>query len=158
MKFSTKKNRRSIILEDKEQLPIWKVNSQVNIGNILDVTNDLLALSKTVQYVKTEKKNVACFAGLALVLFRRTGVQWRFWTYLAAIYGTQLSYIFKISSIANEKPSISIEIPSILIEILGFVFRNFEILGYVEFEILGISSEILNSRYPDDDYILGYCY
>ena len=53
--------------------------------------------------------------------------------------------------ILNEKPSISIEIPSISIENLGFrskykVFRirNFEILGFShpELEIIGISCEI----------------
>ena len=62
-----------------------------------------------------------------------------------------MSHIFEIISISNEKPSISIEIPSILLENLGFRskylvfrFRNFEILDFwhLEFEILGISSEI----------------
>ena len=66
-------------------------------------------------------------------------------------YGIRLSHIFEITTISNEKPSISIEIPSISIKNLGFrskyqVFRirNFEILGFshLEFEILGISSEI----------------
>ena len=64
-----------------------------------------------------------------------------------------MSHIFEIPSISNEKPSVSIEIPSIWIENLGFRskyevfrFRNFEILGFshLEFEILGISSEILS--------------
>ena len=54
--------------------------------------------------------------------------------------------IFEIRSISNEKLGISIEIPSISIENLEFLFRirNFEILGFshLEFEILGISSEI----------------
>ena len=63
-------------------------------------------------------------------------------------YGIRLSHIFEIPSISNEKPSISIIIPNILIENLGirskywvFQFRNFEILGFsrLEFEILGIS-------------------
>ena len=66
-------------------------------------------------------------------------------------YGIRLSHIFGLPSISSEKPSISIEMPSISIENLGFRskywvfrFRNFEILGFshLEFEILGISSEI----------------
>ena len=62
-----------------------------------------------------------------------------------------MSHIFEITRISNEKPSISDEIPNILIENLGFrsnyytIFRiiNFEILGFphLEFVILGISSE-----------------
>ena len=64
------------------------------------------------------------------------------------IYRIQLSHIFEIPSISNEKPSISIKIPSILIENLEFqlkyqVFpvRKFEILDFShpEFEIRGIS-------------------
>ena len=35
-------------------------------------------------------------------------------------YGVLLAHIFKILGISNEKPSISIEIPSILIKNLGF--------------------------------------
>ena len=35
-------------------------------------------------------------------------------------YGILLSHIFKILGISNEKPSISIEIPSALIKNLGF--------------------------------------
>ena len=62
-----------------------------------------------------------------------------------------LSLIIKAPGISNEKHSISIEIPSISIENLGFwskyqVFRvnNFEILGFShrEFEVIRISSEI----------------
>ena len=62
-----------------------------------------------------------------------------------------MSHISETPSISNVKPSLSIKIPSTLIENLGFrskylVFRikNFEILGFshLEFEILGISSEI----------------
>ena len=35
-------------------------------------------------------------------------------------YGIRLSHIFEIPSISNEKPSISIKVPSILIENFGF--------------------------------------
>ena len=35
-------------------------------------------------------------------------------------YGIRLSHIFEIPSISNEKPSISIKIPSVLIKNLGF--------------------------------------
>ena len=62
------------------------------------------------------------------------------------LWNTYDSHIFGIPSISNEKPGISIEIPSsISIENLGFrlehyVFRikNFEILGFshLEFDIL----------------------
>ena len=45
-----------------------------------------------------------------------------------------MSHIFEIPSISNEKAGISIEIPSISIEILGF--------SHLEFEILGILCEI----------------
>ena len=66
-----------------------------------------------------------------------------------------MSHIFKIPSILNEKLSISIEIPSISIENLGFRskyyvlrIRYFEILGFshLEFEMLGISIEVLSFR------------
>ena len=55
-----------------------------------------------------------------------------------ALYGIRLSHIFEISSISNEKSSISIEILKV------FRIRNFEILGFshFEFEILRTSSEI----------------
>ena len=36
------------------------------------------------------------------------------------MYGIRLSHNFEIPGILNEKPSISMEIPSILIENLGF--------------------------------------
>ena len=39
------------------------------------------------------------------------------------ICGIQLSHIFEIPSISNEKPSISIKIPSILIENLEFQLK-----------------------------------
>ena len=39
---------------------------------------------------------------------------------LAGNHGMRLSHIFEIPSISNEKPSIPIEIPSILIEHLEF--------------------------------------
>ena len=76
------------------------------------------------------------------------------------MYGIQMLHISEIPSISNKKritsnkkPSISIKIPNILIERLGFqlkyqVFRikNFKILGFsrLEFEILGILSETPN--------------
>ena len=78
-------------------------------------------------------------------------VHWYFEEYLLGLYRIRLSHIFEISSISNEKPSISREMASISTKNLGFqskceVFRirNFEILGFshLEFEILGISSEI----------------
>ena len=53
-------------------------------------------------------------------------------------YGMWLSHIFKIPNISNEKPSISIKIPSSSIENLRLGFSP------LEFEILGISSEIPN--------------
>ena len=49
----------------------------------------------------------------------------------------RLSHIFKIPSISNEKPSISIEI----LGISNQKFRNTR-FSHLEFEILGISSEI----------------
>ena len=59
------------------------------------------------------------------------------------MHGIRLSHICEITSISNEKPSISIKIPSIS-KYQVFRIRNFEILGfpYLEFEILGISSKI----------------
>ena len=61
------------------------------------------------------------------------------------------SYIFEISNILSEKPSISNEKPRIVIENLGFwlkkmVFqiKNFEVLGFLhtEFEVLSILRKI----------------
>ena len=68
-------------------------------------------------------------------------------------YGIILSHIFKMRSISNEKPSISIKIISVSIENFGFRWkylefstRNLKILSFshLEFEILSISSEIPN--------------
>ena len=64
----------------------------------------------------------------------------------------RVSHIFEISSISNEKRSISYEKLSISIGNLGFRsenqvihFKHFKMLGFshIEFEILSISSEIL---------------
>ena len=57
-----------------------------------------------------------------------------------------MSHIFQISSISNEKPSISFEASSISIKnlgILGISNQKFQNTGFshLKFEIIGISSE-----------------
>ena len=49
-------------------------------------------------------------------------------------YGIRLSHIFEIASILDEKPSISLEIPSILIENLGIQWKYYNRLHNI-FEV-----------------------
>ena len=80
-------------------------------NNILDVFNDLLALWKTLQHNRTEKKNFTCFPSLVSVLFGKTKVQLILLIYLHIIITAASEYstiieIFHQSRMPSQKCSI----------------------------------------------------
>ena len=72
-------------------------------------------------------------------------------------YGIELSHIFKIPSISNEKPSILIGNIRFWSKKAIFQIKKFEILGFlhVEFETLCISSEIQGKKNWNFDWKAG---
>ena len=76
----TKTNRRSLIVEEEEALPIFQINTKCNPGimlgpkavrneNVFDIIDELLALWKAFRYAGIEKKNTPRFAGLVRLYF-----------------------------------------------------------------------------------------
>ena len=91
-----KTNRRSLIVEEEEPLPVSTINSKcispmmlgpkaVRNKNIFNIFDELLALWKPFWYAGTGKKNITSFAGLVPKLFRRTDLQRTYLTYLPPI-------------------------------------------------------------------------
>ena len=88
-----KTNRRSLIVEEEEPLPISNINPKCYPGiilgpkaveneNVFHIIDNLLALWKAFRYVGIKENNIPRFAGLFAKLFGRTDVQLTYLTNL----------------------------------------------------------------------------
>ena len=93
----TKTNRRSLIVEEEEALPIFQINTKCNPGimlgpkavrneNVFDIIDELLALWKAFRYAGIEIQNsIPRFAGLVANYSEKTDLQRTYLTYLPPI-------------------------------------------------------------------------
>ena len=116
----TKTNRRSLIVEEEEALPIFQINTKCNPGimlgpkavrneNVFDIIDELLALWKAFRYAGIEIQNsIPRFAGLVANYSEKTDLQRTYLTYLPPITKPVTEYstiieIFYQSRILSQK-------------------------------------------------------